>query len=33
MMTTAMMKKPMLAKMIKMTGLINDQMNDVVGFK
>ena len=33
MMTTAMMKKPTLAKIIKMTGLINDHTNDVVGFK
>jgi hypothetical protein len=33
MMTTAITKKPMLARKIKMTGVINDQTNDVVGFK
>ena len=32
-MTTAMMKKPILARRISMTGAVNDQMNEVAGFK
>ena len=33
MITIAIMKKPMLARKISITGAMNDQINDVLGFK